>query len=246
MEEKENVYGEISGAEAVAEAKEGARAQDTEALAALGKFKDVDALAKAYGSLQAEFTRRSQRLKELERQAENFKAQSAETSVGAAGLGAEKLRKKAAQKKAEEREFDSFVSELEKASGRAADGVEGVSAEEPLGERGTHSREGEESQTVADTISGEIETGTALSSERGVVATTGREPAAAVSSEELYERVKSDESVRLKIIGEYLSSLGKANAPLMRGGAGTLVAPPLKAKTIDEAGGMALRYFQKQ
>ena len=32
----------------------------------LGKFKDVNALLKAYNSLEAEFTKRSQRLKELE------------------------------------------------------------------------------------------------------------------------------------------------------------------------------------
>ena len=37
--------------------------------AGLGKFKDVDALLEAYSSLEAEFTRRSQRLKELERAA---------------------------------------------------------------------------------------------------------------------------------------------------------------------------------
>lgn len=33
---------------------------------ALGKFKSVDALVRAYGELEAEFTRRSQRLKALE------------------------------------------------------------------------------------------------------------------------------------------------------------------------------------
>ena len=31
----------------------------------LGKFRDVDALKEAYSALEAEFTRRSQRLKEL-------------------------------------------------------------------------------------------------------------------------------------------------------------------------------------
>ena len=35
---------------------------------ALGKFKSVDALARAYSELEAEFTRRSQRLKALEEQ----------------------------------------------------------------------------------------------------------------------------------------------------------------------------------
>ena len=42
---------------------------------ALGKFKDVNALLEAYGALEAEFTRRSQRLKALEREAENFKVE---------------------------------------------------------------------------------------------------------------------------------------------------------------------------
>ena len=42
--------------------------QEGNAAAALGKFKDVQALMKAYSDLEAEFTRRSQRLKELEKE----------------------------------------------------------------------------------------------------------------------------------------------------------------------------------
>ena len=43
-----------------------AEAEGKEAAAGLGKFKDVKALMEAYQALEAEFTRRSQRLKELE------------------------------------------------------------------------------------------------------------------------------------------------------------------------------------
>ena len=39
---------------------------DEKAAAVLKKFKDVQTLCKAYSDLEAEFTRRSQRLKELE------------------------------------------------------------------------------------------------------------------------------------------------------------------------------------
>ncbi len=39
---------------------------EKEGLLSLGKFKDVNALLNAYNSLEAEFTKRSQRLKELE------------------------------------------------------------------------------------------------------------------------------------------------------------------------------------
>lgn len=52
---------EINGAAETAEAEKG------EAATALGKFKDVQTLLKAYSDLEAEFTRRCQRLKELER-----------------------------------------------------------------------------------------------------------------------------------------------------------------------------------
>ena len=45
-----------------------AEAEKKEAAAVLGKFKDVKTLMKAYSDLEAEFTRRSQRLKELEKE----------------------------------------------------------------------------------------------------------------------------------------------------------------------------------
>ena len=46
---------------------EAAEAEEKEAASELGKFKDVKALAEAYRALEAEFTRRSQRLRELEK-----------------------------------------------------------------------------------------------------------------------------------------------------------------------------------
>lgn len=238
LEEKENVGVETASTEEIAKAN-GAVAQNQEALSVLGKFKDVDALAKAYGSLQAEFTRRSQRLKELERQAENFNAQTEKS-------GAEKLRKKAELKKAEERAFDEFVSELEQGGENRGEG-EKNNALEPLVEKERAlCSSGDTDMPTSEESALETSAETALGLERDATVGLGREPAVAVSSDDLYQRVSRDENVRLRIIGEYLSSLGKVNAPLMRGGASTLASPPLKAKSIDEAGGMALRYFKKQ
>lgn len=51
--------------------------------------------------------------------------------------------------------------------------------------------------------------------------------------------------MRLRIIGDYLASLRSADAPLMRGGTAVFTAPPVKAKSIAEAGTMALCYFKK-
>lgn len=68
-----------------------AEAGKNEAAAELGKFKDVKALMDAYQALEAEFTRRSQRLKELEASKEN-EAPAAEAAANAEipSQGAEK------------------------------------------------------------------------------------------------------------------------------------------------------------
>ena len=194
---KENVYGQTTATE---QADAGC-AQENVGSAGLGKFKNVDALLQAYESLQAEFTRRSQRLKQLERETEERGRE------GVSATGAEKLRKIAEERKAEEAEFDSYVAELEECARSVSDTVE--------------VDKGQNSPPVAENR--EVE---------------------ALSSDLLYQKAVGDENVRLKIIGEYLSSLGKTGAPLMRGGAGTLVAPPQKARSVQEAGSMALRFFK--
>ncbi len=54
--------------EATADTAEAEREKDeNKAAAGLGKFKDVQALLDAYSNLEAEFTRRSQKLRELEK-----------------------------------------------------------------------------------------------------------------------------------------------------------------------------------
>ncbi|MBQ8374912.1 MAG: hypothetical protein IJX98_04985 [Clostridia bacterium] len=73
MQNRDNGYTEISKAEqGMTEEAQTNGAQEVGSTA-LGKFKSVDALMQAYQSLQAEFTRRSQRLKRLEQEEENRK-----------------------------------------------------------------------------------------------------------------------------------------------------------------------------
>ena len=100
MNQEENVYEETTLTEGEKTESVGAEeqkmVQPKDASAVLGKFKDVDALAQAYSALQAEFTRRSQRLKALEKEAENFKA--GKSGRDADVLGVEKLRKNAKAK----------------------------------------------------------------------------------------------------------------------------------------------------
>ena len=280
MKTEENVCERIAQAESVASAtarvrelKDGGAGNS----AALGKFKSVDALQKAYTALQAEFTRRSQRLKELERRTENF----SEQNKGAADLdvtrsGAEKLRENANVRKVEEKAFQNFVADLEKGKSPTHVCDEcNMSAEEPtkkeaekqerisggVAETDVLNKMGDETgnqtQTKAQTealsqaeraekeAEDTKEKGAVLPLQAGAETSVAKSRGAFEESEDLYTRVSRDEGVRLRIIGEYLSSLKKSGAPLMTTGSGAFVAPPLKAKTIQEAGGLALRFFQQ-
>ena len=87
MEKKENVYEETKATENIVKEKAEIGEKvglSQEVLTVAGKFKDVNALVRAYESLQSEFTRRSQRLKELEKLAENPKADLMRDTVATA------------------------------------------------------------------------------------------------------------------------------------------------------------------
>ena len=238
MEREENVYTENIQTETGAEAQEGAERANgglDNVSAVLGKFKDVDALARAYSSLQAEFTRRSQKLKQLQREAEEKGTEKGAEKSSAATV-VEKLRKNAAAVKAEDEKFHSFVNELEtvgmqtETQDALPENLEKQSAR-VVGEKALE--EGIQ-QGAARAVSGKSDSSVAMSRE-----------SVDLSEGELYDKVSRNENVRLKVIGEYLASLQKAGAPLMRGGAGTLAAPPMKARSLEEAGTMALRFFKK-
>lgn len=233
--EKENVYGEMTPSETAALAATGQEMQKDAApehvSTDLGKFRSVDALLRAYEKLEAEFTRRSQRLKELERETDNW-SDSEKYGRGDKN-GAEKLRKNAAQRKSESKDFDRFVSDLEAVRAQKETPLSDES-EEPVSQITDKLV-----QDVAESGIDKMQT----DAKPSVAGGRGEEP---LSHDALYELVQKDEGVRLKIVGDYLNSLGRSGAPLMTGGASTLVAPPLKPKSIDEAGNMTLRFLKRE
>ena len=247
MEEKENVYGlEQKLAGTGAEAQENAEGENRgkECGSIAKKFKSVDALEKAYESLQAEFTRKSQRLKELERLTENSDgAKGKNTQDGAV----EKLRRRAETVKAETKKFDRFVANLQEENGQ-----ESIALEEPENQKSLDGATKEQCLECAQTegesagLEGENRQEKARNEGESKEFVAKERETAYLTDDELFERAKENEAVRLKIIGEYLSSVGKSSVPLMRGGAGTLSAPPLKAKTVEQAGRMALRWFTRE
>ena len=285
MEKEENVCEKTTRTEeeVVMEKNALEGAAKVDASAVLGKFKDVNALAKAYEALQAEFTRRSQKLRALERSVENFKSVGAETS------GAEKLRKNAEVHRAENKRFNEFIADMgapflksqetsrqeQSAETDEVQALEKAEAEARL--EVACGDESKESQTECatekeETASAVEEAGkteaveerprmeSALLQEKLVVGhgedaerksgaqtrTVAEEIGSArLPSEELFQQANRDEAVRLRIIGEYLASLGKSDAPLTMGGVGALATQPVRAKSIGDAGGMALMYFKK-
>ena len=236
MVEKENVYAENDKTEEIAEAKEEEK-QEKEASTVLGKFKDVDALARAYSALQAEFTRRSQRLKALEKLAENFNA----GEQNAVDSGVEKLRKNAQARREAAKKFDAFVAEVGKAHPDTT-ALEPEKAEKPF----LYEAENlcvESSDTDGQASLPTAESGKATAEAALPVAKSGE---TAYSADALYAQVKRDAGVRLKIIGEYLESIGKSGAPITTGRMGTLASPPVRARSIGDAGDMALQFFKKK
>ena len=241
MEYKENVVlekGETEqGKMAIHSAETSA---DETGSAVFKKFKDVNALARAYGALEAEFTRRSQRLKELERKMEDEKKSSskglAEDEV-ANGQGGCKTEKSDAV----DEQVDLDVKHLENVvqpNVDVGDGKGGLEIGCGSGESKTAEDHGSEQGYGESAFSdGEklIDT---------VVAPRTESVVSRLSDDEIYRMANDNEGVRIKIVGEYLASLKKAGVPLVRGGVGTVATPPSRARSVSEAGDMALRFFQ--
>ncbi len=248
MQNMENVY-EINP-----QTEQGSKVKQEEKIGStdLGKFKDVNALLQAYQSLQAEFTRRSQRLKRYEEQ-ENQR-RNAVASIGAnpqatvESDGAEKPEDLETEKESvtEANGESSAQSAAEAMPERAvADGLceadalcaesEGPcsAVEEKIAANGEDGDSGV-GGSCADADNVTVENEGKYQSERVVEQ----------SAQKLYEQASANEEVRLRIVGDYLSSIGKSNAPFVRGGASALVTPPKKPRNLADAGNMALAYLK--
>jgi len=235
MKKKDNVYDKATPTE------QGSTIEQEAFLgsADLGKFKDVNALLMAYRALQAEFTRRSQRLKryeELENQARNALPSQA---------GEKELEKETPQTDLVEKAGveESSVPDAAQALG-AAEGNE-ADAHVATDARPDSAKEEEiEKDTEENSLETVASTDGAIEINADGQSNAARECAAEQPAPSLYEQVMQNEEVRLRIIGDYLASIGKSNAPLVRGGAGMLATPPKKSRSVADAGNMALAYLK--
>lgn len=221
MEELKNEQAAVAAQ--TAEAEEILEGRDEQTSTSLKKFKDVKSLEKAYGSLESEFTKRSQRIKELEGKV----AELTEFKLGA---------------------------EKEKA---ALEAERGARENKENGERGLSGAEEfykkfPEAAKYAEKIADFAESGENLSDkeflEKAYVKCLLREAEelrAKLSDEEfLYGQIEST-PIKDRVIKAYLS--GVKNSPktpyLLRGDGNIAVLPPVKPKTLAEAGKLAEDYI---
>lgn len=60
--------------------------------------------------------------------------------------------------------------------------------------------------------------------------------------EDLYHAINADEEMKARILSDYLKE--HRGVPLMTSGGAGVTAPPVKARSLDEAGKLALSYFK--
>ena len=228
MQDKENVCvetvaTELGSEDIAAKTAEKEMSSSTD----LGKFKDVNALMQAYTALQAEFTRRSQRLKRYEKEEEN------QVRDGAA-----------AQKRTAASDMTDASAQSEQGpSSPDKESIETVDVDGEPKEMGEQETDGvRTANVVAEADTEENATKTAAN----VVGAALKASVAEEHTPSLYEQVMASEEVRLKVIGDYLSSIGKSGAPLIVGGRGVMQTPPKKPNSISAAGKMALAYLKTQ
>lgn len=177
-----------------------------------GKFKDADALYSAYNSLQAEFTRRCQRLKELE---ERDKKTAARGDMCAEFGG--KTKETAAA--------ESFVGNpTGNAAGNSAENV----AEKSMSEESTEAEKKVKNEENSENKISENKNAFAVGATLAPEAKKGEETPARVIS----EKEKED------VLKEYLEGIltKKTGAILMEGAGASLKTPRSRPKTVEEAG----------
>ena len=137
MEELKNEQAEVSAQTAVAEEINGEKKTEV----SLGKFKDASALLSAYNSLESEFTKRCQKIKELE--ARLITEDKEKTALPTEEVAAKQPNEDITEEKKQEilREYLSGV--LGKKQTAVVLGEEGVSVKTPINRPKTLQQAGE-------------------------------------------------------------------------------------------------------
>lgn len=236
-----------------------AEAEEREAVNGLGKFKDVKALLEAYQALEAEFTRRSQKLKELEASKEQEaparreQTDRAQTEVKPSGEGQTSVEKGEEKVSTENGETPETGREEENIAPRTAlpEGTsqphalprkevieevlrQNAEPEEALPQTALPdgTAQGDLGKAHADAAIAQAPSAEATDSDGG--------GAVGVTLSELSQQMKN------AVIDEYLTAvLSKRGVPFVTGG-GAVSAARRTPKTVSEAGALANKLFKNK
>lgn len=232
MKKNNNALENAGGKEIIDKKEQGAVNPENNA-SSVGKFADVESLLKAYNQLESEFTKRSQRLRELEREVELIKEQSA-------GRAESEVVQDETGSAAEERA--SAASGLIGKGGGLPQEVELFLKDYP------------EAWQYADEIiakvdlSGEPESGFLYRAYVGVLKDMLRHEREKITDDYILRRAIETKSIRDEIIRGYLAEVYSAKREYLLTGSGgeSVIAPPIKPATISEAGKMAVSVLRKK
>lgn len=198
----------------------------------LGKFADEKALLKAYNELEAEFTKRSQRLSALERENSLLKQEQAEEN-----FGKDEVVQDETGSAAEERKADSVSCE--------DDGAIAAEVNDFLKRYPEAATYAEQIALAADAY----DSGCVGILDRAYIEVLKRELAAErekINDDFIYSQAKNTPEVKERLIRDYLTELsGNKGVKLISRGGESVVTPPEKPKSIAEAGKMAAFVLKK-
>lgn len=232
MKKNNNALENAGGKEIIDKKEQGAVMPASEALS-VGKFADVESLSKAYNQLESEFTKRSQRLRELEREVESLKEQSAGR----------------AESEVVQDETGSAAGERTNADSESVGEGGGLTNEVERFLKDNPEACGYADEIIAKIdLNGEPESGFLYRAYVGVLKDMLLREREKITDEFILRRATDTKSIRDEIIRGYLAELYSAKREYLLSGNGgeSVVAPPIKPATISEAGKMAYSVLRKK
>lgn len=209
----------------------------------LGKFKNADQLAKAYNELQSEFTRKSQLLKQLQRETKNFvHANQADSFKNFDGSN------------------ETAADQNEIPVSNAEDKKNGVTVTEasPLSEAlqaSVDEKENADFQADETSVLAEQTTAALINNPKAaeVLCCFDESKSAlapkpgSLSEDTIKTYILNNPEIAFKLMQSCLGSVETVSLPLtIKGNAGAIsLTPPLKPKTIKEASILAEHFFKK-
>ena len=229
--------------QSLGEKQENSSNQSAPSVDSFGKFNSAEALLKAYNGLEAEFTKRSQELKRLERELEKVKAEKAEDERVEGGMATSEPAKDETGIVREEKPITAASAEADYNEEICDEDEVSNAVARFLSQNPSAGKYAEEIALKASERK-ELEEGFL---ERAYIAVLEDLIAAErdkINDDFIYSRAADSSVVKQKIIRDYLNGIMASRGAKLLSYAGesgqSVVIPPRKPLSISEAGALAV------